>query len=433
MAITIVQQPYDCSAIGQKLIVVATSDNVALDGFKYFIDVEVVIRYNDSSSIIKEYIFYVSPNPAGALVFDVAPILIELLPDNSTFANNSVHGFTDDTNQRFPCNVIEQCGVIIREAYNLGGVLTVDYVAASGDATFANLIPAKLQIEDGYRPDPELSFGMVDTSSRFLTDRKKGTYKFTLEPLINLDPDAIIIPVREKDYGIFTTTDKPNYISEFDKLEVSICDDTNSISTHSFSRTNITTFSHAAVYPANLNNSAMALTIKPQDYPNWKFIKVGTNGKSANYYLINIDHYEINQECKHDNVRIAWVGSRGGWEYFNFNKKNEESVQVERKRYEKVVGSYDTAAFNFLPTDAGLKELKPVVQRFITVNSDWIQEGEFEYLKGLIVSDTVHMVLDSGTHIPMLVEQNDYTAARERNGKLKNLTLKLRYANDLNV
>jgi hypothetical protein len=178
----------------------------------------------------------------------------------------------------------------------------------------------------------------------------------------------------------------------------------------------------------------MALTIKPQDYPNWKYLKVQAQGAiSAPYYLVNIDHYGIHQECKHDNVRIAWVGSRGGWEYFNFNKKNEESVQVERKRYEKVVGTYDAAIFGFLPTDAGLKELKPVVQRFITVNSDWIQEGEFEYLKGLIVSDAVHMVLDSGTHIPMLVEQNDYTAARERNGKMKNLTLKLRYANDLNV
>lgn len=434
MAITITQQPDNCSAIGQKLIITASSTNVSLDGFKYFIEL-TILTFNAETLQLDDKVleFYVSPNPAGALVFDISEFAQTYFPPVSTYFNNSGHGFVDDTNQRFPISVLYKIQSYIHEASIISGVLTVD-VGSVVNASVENFMPSKLQIEDAFNPDPELSFGMVNTSSRFLSDRKKDTYKFTLEPLINADANAIVIPVRESDYGVLTTTDKGNIITVFSEVVVTIVDENDNPSTYQFPKTDQSSISNAAIYPANLNGSAMALNIKPQGYPNWKFIKVqAASAQSAPYYFINLDHYGIHQDCRHDVVRIAWVGSRGGWEYFNFYKKNEESVQVERKRYQKAIGTYEAATFSFLPTDAGLKELKPVVQRFITINSDWIQEGEFEYLKGLIVSDTVHMVLDSGTHIPMLVEQNDYTQARERNGKMKNVTLKLRYANDLNV
>lgn len=432
MAITVTQAPYSFNAIGQKIIVVATSTNVALDGFKYFVTFQLHMT-DEYGTTTKDFEFYISPNPAGALVFDIAPVIKEFIKTSETYFGNSVHGFTDDTVLLFRDSEFRRnTDSYIYEAYNVGGVLTVDLASQVNFTPGTVYINARHNIEDGFKPDPIVFFAQT-VSDRLLSDRKKDTYKFTLEPLINADANAIIIPVREADYGVITSTNNGAVdVTGPSSFTITLVDETNT--EHTFTEYTYGNFAtlHVALFPANLNNSAIALIIKPQDFPNWKFIKIIPD-KAAHYYLVNIDHYGIHQECKHDNVRIAWVGSRGGWEYFNFNKKNEESVQVERKRYDKVIGTYAEETFGFLPTDAGLKELKPVVQRFITVNSDWIQEGEFEYLKGLIVSDTVHMVLDSGTHIPMLVEQNDYTAARERNGKMKNLTLKLRYANDLNV
>jgi hypothetical protein len=45
------------------------------------------------------------------------------------------------------------------------------------------------------------------------------------------------------------------------------------------------------------------------------------------------------------------------------------------------------------------------------------------------VSRQVHWVQDDGTFYPVVIDNNDYTIARERNGKLKNLNLKLAMAN----
>jgi hypothetical protein len=64
MAITITHTPQLLSAISDKIIVTATSTNVLLDGFKYF--VEVYVANADPENVgVFTYPFYISPSPAG--------------------------------------------------------------------------------------------------------------------------------------------------------------------------------------------------------------------------------------------------------------------------------------------------------------------------------------------------------------------------------
>jgi hypothetical protein len=150
----------------------------------------------------------------------------------------------------------------------------------------------------------------------------------------------------------------------------------------------------------------------------------------VNYILYNTDVYG-NPECKHDNVRLAWKNFAGGWDYQNFIKRNEESVNVQRKRYQRVIGDYSGTTFTFTKADAGLKERDPIVEQTMEINSDWLTEGEFKFLKSLIVSKQVHWLHDDGTITPVVIETNDYKMPRERSPKQKQQSLKLRLANDL--
>jgi hypothetical protein len=63
MAITIQEKPYDITRVGQKLIIRATSTNVANDGFKF------VFRVTDFNSNVTDY--YISPNPVNQGIFDL--------------------------------------------------------------------------------------------------------------------------------------------------------------------------------------------------------------------------------------------------------------------------------------------------------------------------------------------------------------------------
>jgi hypothetical protein len=90
---------------------------------------------------------------------------------------------------------------------------------------------------------------------------------------------------------------------------------------------------------------------------------------------------------------------------------------------------YGTETFNYGAYDAGTTIQAVKATKSLTVTSDWISENEFIFLQSLLVSRQVHWVQNDGTFYPVVIDNNDYTLARERNGKLKNLNLKLAMAN----
>jgi hypothetical protein len=111
-------------------------------------------------------------------------------------------------------------------------------------------------------------------------------------------------------------------------------------------------------------------------------------------------------------------------------------VEVERKEYETPLGNYgdvsDSVDFTFSQESRGITHTRPLVKQFITVNSDWMTAGEFALLKNLIVSSDVHKVnIGSIGHVPVTIQDTTYIARDDRDGKLYNLTLKLRVAHNL--
>ncbi len=71
-----------------------------------------------------------------------------------------------------------------------------------------------------------------------------------------------------------------------------------------------------------------------------------------------------------------------------------------------------------------------LAQRILTVTTDYITQQEFIYLRGLIVSNQVHLVNDDGSYIAVNIDDTSYVEKRTYDGKLYNLTLKVRMANE---
>jgi hypothetical protein len=64
------------------------------------------------------------------------------------------------------------------------------------------------------------------------------------------------------------------------------------------------------------------------------------------------------------------------------------------------------------------------------VTSDYITQEEFIYLRGLIVSNQVHLIDDNGSYVAVNIDDTSYVEKRTYDGKLYNLTLKVRMANE---
>jgi hypothetical protein len=424
MAITIQQQPYSYTALKQKLIVVATSTNVGQPGFRYVI--EVTCNGGNTNT------FYVQPNLSGALVFDLNPVVSSAmdLGVNSTDAVPSLFASAtvqDDSTARNIMTV----EVTLYEGYQVLGVFEVQATAYPLDDI--SLINAAFQISDGFNPDPNDNFALQDGNSYILTDLKRNT--FALDDMLafySLGNKTIGITGFEDDYGVLSipaddgTKLTNNLIDNIQILQFDIAGallQTDTLACVIAAGS----INHLPLLPGNINN-VFLLDV------DWHHYLINFFDSGAAPCARSIAVFKADDECRFDKIRLGWTNSRGGWDYFNFTKRSEESYSVERKRYRKVVGNYATAdeaeAFGFNTYDRGLTERSPFVEKMMRIRTDFLTEGQFEYLKNLIYSESVYMINIDGSATPVLIDSNNYTAIRTRSFRKTDLELTLKFSND---
>ncbi len=439
MAITIQEQPYQVTRLGQKLIVRATSTNVGNDGFKFVF--RVTVEY--PSTQITDY--YVSPNPASQGIFDV----FDAVKDNVTVdvdgdilkISSENGGFGVANCPAFKYNLS------LFEAWNIDGVLTIN-AGSQVDVQDQYVIPASYNVSDGYRPNPENDYGFqaippfnVVSTSLMMGDRNQTTHipDIYLNDVTNLGSQHYVaIPTRksERDWGVLSVIciQGETFTGAFDlycKWTLKKSDS----STESYSQViRISVIDHLPAYPANLNEGSLG-TVIPSNFPDWQWYSIQlfedsecTIVRSALYVF-----YPVEDDCIYENVRVCWWSPvKGGFDFFNFTKVSQKTVEVERKRIKKIVGNYANASdgFAFNTSDRGLAETSVTPTTSLEITSDWIQEGEYRLLSNLVRSRYVWIISDEGNATPVVVDTNSFTERRERNGKLSRVTFRLRYSNE---
>ena len=424
MAITIHQQPYQYTALKQKLMVVATSSNIGQPGFRYVVEVNV----NGGTTNT----FYVQPNLNGALVFDLYPVVYSKmdLGVNTSDAAPSLFASTT-TQQSTSTQNIMYINAKIYEGYEVLGVFEKQATAYPLDDI--SLINAAFQISDGFNPDPSDYFALDSATSYIMSDLVRSTYAMDdVLSKYSLGANTIGITAFADDYGVMTVP------GDDGSLLISNAIDEVQILQFNAAGSLLQTDTLACVIGAGKINHLPLLPANIED----EF------GLSAtwNHYLLNfrtsggspcarsIAVFKAADECRFDKIRLGWSNSRGGWDYFNFTKCSEESYSVERKRYRKVVGNYGTAdnaeAFGFNTYDRGLTERSPFVEKMLRIRTDFLTEGQFEYLKNLIYSESVYIINSDGSATPVVIDSNNYTAIKSRSYIKNDLELMLKFSND---
>lgn len=432
MAISIDQQPRAYSVAGHPVVIGLSSDNSAEDGFRYRVHVEVGTDPND------QVFLFVPASSNPTTLVDIRSLIDNRLNDLVAGTVHSQSGasiYGEDVSGKVVT-------VSISEWWLVDGILTEE---GSGEETFQFFfINGWFDNKSAYAPAPEgtntdYAFNLNGNTKRFFSDRKFNTHIWDRSQSFGITPSAqtIFIPVFESDYGVlgFCNNNSEWMISNpIDKIQITIYASNGTPTTYTETiGGGGEPLANAFVYPANLNASTIVGIVKPMNYPNWRFYTVRALNSSnvavsALYVFYNAELYG-QSDCKHNKVRLAWQNSRGGWDYFNFIKKNEESLNIERTTFRKLRG-YDTGGnFDYGAYQAGTTIQAVKATKSLTITSDWISENEFVFLQSLLVSRQVHWLQDDGTFYPVVIDNTDYTLARERNGKLKNLNLKLSMAN----
>jgi hypothetical protein len=379
---------------------------------------------------------YIQPNLVGTMVLDINPIVKDLIDIGVTAYSSptvfknilSAIDYYDQNN-----NIID-LAVQLYDGYEVLGVFTVNPLGLPAVLAKSSLINAAFQISQGFNPDPDLIFALSGPTMYQMTDLNPDVYDLSTEiTTYSLGANTIGIKTDFQDYGCMTipTDDGARLPSnaidqiqviQFNSAGAPIQTDTAGIGVIEG------TLAHVGIYPANVD---------------------GAFGLAANthHYLVNftnagspcarsIAFFRAEDECRFDTYRLAWINSRGGWDYWNFTKRSEENYSIERKRYRKVIGNYATANanFSFNTYDRGLTERGAFVEKMLNVSTDYLSEAQFEFLKGLSYSDSVY-ILDGPTPIPVVVENTNFSVIRNRSyiKEGTQLTVNLKFSQEYNV
>lgn len=424
--ITIINQPYPWAVRGQKLMIVASSGATANDGFRYGVEVTI-----DSET----YNFFLPAAPDSRLYFDLAP----LLQGMRNYEPLGWHFETDSTlNDATPQTI----NFTLTEWWVVAGVLTLNEGSEEeGEEMIA--INGYFQVTDAFKPNVQtgvqsVKYSLNNNTSLAMSDRLADTHYFPYASTFATSNNNLItwIPAFEDDYGLLCIPGNDTYLSNnnlITNLDITIFS-----SSGAPTNQQIALAGHDVealpVYPANLNDW-VGLTVKPSLFPGWRYIQVRLTGAGNAVYSLNYRFYNAalygQKDCWNDKIRLGWVNSRGGWDYFNFIKKSEFTNEIERKKYRKVLFNGNTSIFN--ANDRGLTDRRNMVQRVMNITSDYIQENEFKLLRSLLASNQVTwLTTENGKpiDIPVNIDDTSYVEKKTRDGKLYNLTLKVRMANE---
>jgi hypothetical protein len=329
--------------------------------------------------------------------------------------------------------------VTMQEGYNVAGVFTIN---ATTTTKYHYLLPCSYAHMDGYKPNPDNRYGLDGITKLLMGDRNSGTHIPRNMPTgLTASSSRVFIPIRDNnmDYGnLYYITDYSDTLSAKDsgistetaiKMKLVTSTGTNVFATEVIGNNGLVTI---PAYPKSLEGTTSL--IDPADYPNYKYYSITiTNDTGASQLSAEYVFYPYSSNCIYENVRLAWWSPvSGGFDYFNFDKKNEESIEVERKRVQRVVGNYSTASsgFTYNTADRGLMEGDIETRTYLTMTSDYIRENEFALLKNLVRSKAVYIINDDGSILPVVIEDNGFISRRTRDGKVYNLTLRVRHSNE---
>lgn len=427
MAVTITETPNPITKKGQKLIVMATSTNVSQQNFRYIVEV-----LEDSTSIAK---FYVEPNPADSLVFDLQNIVLDRLKAPTTTPDGDIiHEMPHTADQAF-CKIgtdaMKKYIVQVGEVY--GDPLT-EYTNLDEEAFI--LFDGYFQLKNGYQPAlTEFEPGDA-TRLGWLTERQPSSQN-------EINKDAVEIRADESDYGTLAfLNDRNNFDSDAERVlfEIFSSDSTlgNSFIEISSANGAPATISNATdekiVYfaglPGNLNKSDHPLltALKPANNSSWRYYTLQLADSSNVPCSQKIYVVRDTAPCKHDPAMLAWVNAHGGWEYYRFDARVIGNYNRQAKTYMKQVGSYGSSSFGFDSFDPEEVPFQVSGERVLQLKHRGVRVPEDGWLLVSALKSKQVMVHFQGEWIPVVLDTNNIRYENNPISKALEVTINVKIA-----
>lgn len=133
--------------------------------------------------------------------------------------------------------------------------------------------------------------------------------------------------------------------------------------------------------------------------------------------------YNIDDSCtKYQPVRLMWLNSLGGFDYYNFILVSRTTMNLERKTFKR------NLPYNYSVGDAGFTVSDIQARESVQITSDWLGDSQSQWFKELFKSKDVYELQTDGTYLPIILDMNSVEIKKTINDKLINYQIAYTYA-----
>ncbi len=152
-------------------------------------------------------------------------------------------------------------------------------------------------------------------------------------------------------------------------------------------------------------------------------------------YSSEIFRFNIVDDCDdYDTKQFMFKNRYGTWDYYKFNKKKIEVVEIGRERYSQFDIDYGTSNPVKQPYNRGLTDYATTIREIHTYNSGFINESDMYYLEELATSNDVYILLDTGVPFPINILNTEFEKKTKGRGKeITNLTIQFEFSNNIKL
>jgi hypothetical protein len=415
MAVTITNTFNDVVALQKPLVLTASSTNTSEPKFRYVMTVDV-----NSVEVVK---VKQQANQNDYVHFDLYQIIKDYFETKYLDGGNEIHKIIttvdgDDTALFIELNVYEEYATSATTD-------PTEYPSTGNDTDSFLAINSTFQFTDGVTPT------------------LAGVYEFNndtteIQWLTNM-PTRLKTRAGEYQTAAILASDFRGAVSTSLRYSITFYEaDGTQISTANITRTTIGMANFVATKSAvnagvlyqfipigyqNLEDQSFNTSIRPSTQANLAYYTINIFDNSGDY-ITKTYRFDIAECSRYTPIQLAWVNSLGAWDYYTFELASLKKLNIQRETFRKPFGNWGAGAtYTYSQYESGDTIYKIEADKQYTVNSDWLNDLDFEWLQELLMSKEVQFVNENGDFTPVIITDTDYEFKQDVNNKLNNLQL----------
>lgn len=150
--------------------------------------------------------------------------------------------------------------------------------------------------------------------------------------------------------------------------------------------------------------------------------------------ISEIFQFNIESDCdRWNNKQMVWKNRYGTYDYYRFNQRKSEGLNIQRQTYVSDPVSWGSATPTKKTISRGLTDFNVAITESHVINTGFVNRATMVWLEECYTSPEVYLIENDGELFPINITSTEYIRKNRGNRELINLELTYTYSNNIRL